>query len=673
MNFNLAHLLSSYFIIFLGQAGLLLTGELSLGYLITASVALAVGLLRDLSEKKEILPASLANFSIVAVFAVTLTFIFILQAPPLQEIVQFLLALQAVKLLGPKKRRDWLHLYLLSFFSLIAAAALSVELSFAWIFLAYLFSAPWVLVLLHLKTATESAGANPDGESRLLSWTLFRMMAGVDAVLLALTLFFFISFPRMGSGFLRNPWLSGSGLTGFSDQLTLGDVAEIQKSSAVAMRASVDHPEALNETQLYWRGMALDLFDGRNWRASPGNFIEVKRVGGSHVVHEQTKSSAPPVRQRISLEPTGSPVLFALNRPAAIIGSFSYVFRDSLGNLRAPAPFAFSIRYEALSYPEATWREAVPIGTLLQIPELDPRLARLAREITEAADQELAKARLLERYLKENYRYSLKELPVGNEDPLTAFLFEVRQGNCEYFSSALAVMLRSLGIPARVVNGYRGGEWNHYGQYFLIRQSHAHSWVEAYIADRGWLILDATPYILGPAPGGLFNSLAQLIDFLEGRWHLHIINFSFGQQRQLLATLSHPRRWLLSGVQGSLKGLTTSLRVKPGWWTGLVSVLTILALGAIGLRQWSVRKKYQRQAAILQATERYRSLLALLKKKGLNKEPGETPDELCEKVRVKKELVREFTGLYQAARFSGQQNLAATFQKMDELLFELRK
>ncbi len=674
MSFNLAFLFSSYFLVCLGLAGLFLTEELSPWYLLLASGALAVGLWSGVSGRRAILPGYLANLSMLGVFAITLFSIFILQAPPLQELVHFLLVLQAVKLLGPKEGRDWIHLYLLSFFSLIAASALSTEISFGVILFLYLFSAPWVLVLCHLKTATEAAGRNPDTENGLLNWALFRMMSSINVVLFSLTLFFFISFPRIGAGFFGNPWAVSSGVTGFSDRLTLGEVAEIQKSSSVAMRVSTDQPEILEGRELYWRGLALDLFDGRKWQRSTSDLVQVRRVGGTYLVREETKTLVPAVHQKISLEPTGSPALFTLNRPVAIFGTFFNVFRDSLGNLRTTSPFPFQVNYEVLSYLEAGWKERPPTKNLLQLPDLNPRIVELAQKVTEGVDEELRKAHLLERYLRENYRYSLKNLPVGGQDPLTIFLFEARQGNCEYFSSALAVMLRSLGIPARVVNGYHGGEWNPYGEYYIIRQSNAHSWVEAYFPEKGWVTLDSTPSVLSLAPTGLFISLTHFVDFLKLRWNRHVINFSSGDQYEILAALRRPPRWFAPGIRGlSLNQLSKPFQAQRSWWKGFVSLLVSLILGIIWLKKlW--KKKAQAEAPTRQATDRYSQLLTLLKKKGFRKKPSDTPDEFCRKAEIEKsELVREFTGLYQEARFSCLRDMTPGLKRMDQILLQLRK
>ena len=674
MNFYLVFFLSSYLLVFLGLAGLFLTEELSSPYLLLAAACLVLGALGEARTRKGFLPEIAANIAMLAVFVLTLFPIFVLQAPPLQELVHFLLALQAVKLLAPKKGRDWLQLYLLSFFSLLAAAALSVEVSFAAIFVCYLFAAPWVLVLFHLKTATESAGKIPDLESRLLSWSLFRLVGGLNVILLLLTLFFFVSFPRMGTGFFGNSWATGSAVTGFSDHLALGEVAEIQKNNAVAMRVSIE-PRVPQRGEFYWRGVALDFFDGRKWRKSSSDTTPLKRRGESYLVGEPVSNTALLVRQRITLEPSGSAAFFTLSGPVAVSGRIPYVFQDSLGNLQSAFPLPFQISYEVLSHPEAGRQGGIPTSNALQLPATDSRIIQLSHRVADGTNDEVKKARALERYLRETYRYSLTDLPVGEGDPLAVFLFDIRQGNCEYFASSLAVMLRSLGIPSRVVNGYLGGEWNPYGEYYLIRQSNAHSWVEAYFADRGWVTLDPTPPVPRPSGSDLFSSFTHLVDFLRMRWYRHVINFSFGDQYQIFTAIKRPDIWFGSGLRHfSLTELRKWLPAFTSSWIGLPLLLGCLALGWHWLKKIKSGKKAYARNLTFQATERYQRLLALLRKKNLIKKAGETADEFSQRAEGGGiGLVKEFTGLYQQARFSGRRDFSDGLNKMDQILLQLRQ
>ena len=674
MNFHVVFLLSSYLLVLLGQAGLFLTEELSSPYLLFAALATLLGATRELKGAREVLPSWIANIAILLVLALSLFSIFYLQALPLQELVHFLLALQAVKLVAAKKGRDWLQLYLLSFFSLLAASALSVEISFASIFLCYLFAAPWVLVLFHLKSATEAAGKSPDGEARLVSWSLFRLVGALDLVLLALTVFFFISFPRLSAGFFGNAWATGSGVTGFSDRLALGEVAEIQKNNAVAMRVIMEQAGPRDGAELYWRGVTLDLFDGRRWQKSRGDIAPLRRFGETYVVDESPSDASSLVRQRITLEPLGSPALFTLSAPVAISGRLPYLFRDSLGNLQTAYPPPFQISYEVLSRPEAGWKEKTLEAHALQLPPADPRILQLARRTTDGIPEQSGKARALERHLRENYRYSLQGLPVGGEEPLADFLFEARQGNCEYFASALAVMLRSLGIPARVVNGYLGAEWNPYGEYYVIRQSNAHSWVEAHFADQGWMRLDPTPAIPRPPRGNLFSSFTHFVDFLRMRWYRHVVNFTFMDQYELFTAIRQPNKWFEPGLRGrSVREMLRALPASGGWWMGLPFLLAGLVVAWKRLRS-RTKRKARVPGLAYQATERYRRLLDILKKRRLTKRSGETADEFSRRAEAGGfGPVGEFTSLYQKSRFSGARDFTRELGRMDQILIQLGK
>lgn len=657
---HLAFLLASYLLIFLGLIGLSLTEEISSPYLIAAWASFAVGAFIDYRGGKSFLPWIVANLLLLAVLALTAFSIFVLQAPPLQELVHFLLGLQAVKLVAPKGNRDWLQLYLLSFFDLVAAAALSVELYFAGIFLSYVLAAPFALVVFQLKRSLAAAGKEAD--DRLLGQPLARLVVEIDIVLVLLTLAFFLAFPRFGGGYFGYS-RGGGTVTGFSDRLALGEVAEIQKSNTVAMRVEVDRPDILRGRELYWRGLALDHFDGRRWQRSLSGLIPLRRVGESYTV-DGSERRGPLVRQKVFLEPVGSPALFSLNRPLVISGSFPNLFRDPLGNVRTAYPFPFPSSYEAVSYLETTFPEERLSGDFLQLPPLDPRIAELAQRRAAGLSDDLQKARALERYLKATYHYTLEGLPSGERDPLAVFLFELRRGNCEYFASSLAVMLRQLGIPARVVNGYRGGEWNPYGEYFLIRQVNAHSWVEAYVSGRGWITLDPTPPNLDLTRPRLLSPVTDLFDYLRMRWYRYVINFSHLDQYQFFTALRRPDHWFRPRLPRiSWPELRRSIS-RNG--------LAAAALIVIGLAvAWRLRRKMRRarpgEAGFdTLATERYRRFLRLVK---VRKKGAETADEFLERLGTGRlPLLEEFTRLYQECRFSGRKDSRPLLRRMDEIL-----
>lgn len=674
MTFRLLFLTSSYLLIFLGMFGLFMTEEISLPYLALAATGFLFGIAREVSGGKALLPPLAQSFLLAAVFAHTVIAIFVLRELPLIALAQFLLALQAVKLLALKKGKDWSLLYLLSFFSIVSASALSVEMFFAAIFVAYLFLAPWVLVLFQLKEGAEAAGMDPNREPRLLGWRLFRLVASVNIVLFVLTLLLFVTFPRIGVGLFGDVLASGSAVIGFSDRLALGEVSKIQKNGAVAMRVTLDQA-APGEKELYWRGIALDHFDGRKWQKSTNDTVTLKRAGETYRLGAPVERRSALIHQKIILEPTGSAVLFALSKPVMISGRLGYLFLDSMGNVLTLQPHPFQISYEVFSYPEPGWSDEPPGKNFLQLPALHPRIVSLSRQITEGLSDEGKKVQALERFLRANYRYTLEDLPVGNEDPLAAFLFDVKQGNCEYFASAMAMMLRSLGIPARVVNGYLGGEWNPYGEYYLIRQSNAHSWVEAYLSGQGWVRFDPTPSAPRGRTRALFSSFTHLADFLRLNWYRYVINFGLADQYQIFKLLKRPHHWLGTGQRGfSLRDLSARFSARPIGWAELGVLILALPLVWIGLRKLRSGRKASSRIAPHQATERYRRFLKLCARRGLKKRTGETADEFSRRAGCGDSgLVTEFTSLYQQTRFSAPTDFSGGLKHMDQILLKLAK
>ncbi len=403
MRFSFVFLCSSYLLVGLGYVGLLFTGELSYPYLVLAGFSIILAMLGEARGGAGFLPAPLANIIMMGVFVLTIVSIFIFKSPPVQEVIHFLLALQAVKLAAPKKRRDWMQLYLLSFFSVVSAAALSVEVSFAFIFVVYLFTAPWVLVVFHLKEAMEKAGKDPEAHSHLIGWPLFRLVGKISGCLFVFMLIFFIALPRFGTGLWGDSWSGGFGVTGFSDRLSLGDVAEIKKNSAVAMRVKISGVDLFKKKTHYWRGISLDRFDGRKWDRSVTTLTRISRVGGSYMVGKWEDNQAPLLRQEIILEPTGSQALFALGRPVMISGRLRQLYKDSMGNLRSSYPFPFQVSYSVLSYADGKGNGNPVGGNFLQLPDLDPRIANLSRRITAGINGPMRKARALENYLQNNY------------------------------------------------------------------------------------------------------------------------------------------------------------------------------------------------------------------------------------------------------------------------------
>jgi hypothetical protein len=273
-----------------------------------------------------------------------------------------------------------------------------------------------------------------------------------------------------------------------------------------------------------------------------------------------------------------------------------------------------------------------------------------------------AAARRIQDQLSGNYRYTLVLRRQSALPPLEEFLFVRRSGNCEYFAAAMAVMLRTVGIPSRVVAGFQRGEWNPYGRYFMVRLSDAHSWVEAYIEGRGWVPFDPSPR--GDAEEGApRGSIALYLDAARMRWYRYVVNWSLRDQVQLAQTvhrqagdlrlgLSWPRDWRVSPALPTVGGL-----------------LVVLALGWLIGRLPAVRGGTGGPAAV---PAFYARALRLLARRGLVPGAAETARQFASRVREaapeRAEVFVRLTHLYERTRFGAVALTEADWQEVTHSL-----
>lgn len=462
-------------------------------------------------------------------------------------IVELLVAIQIIKLLSVRSDRDYFQLYAVSFFQLLAAATLSESLGFAVSFLLYMLVATWTLLALHLR---EEAAAQPPGETLALG-RLFTLPFAATTTLLTLgalvvTLAIFFVVPRVGRGFLQRAAPNPVKLTGFADSVRLGEVGDIKTDPTVVMRVRAPAPEALGEPIRFWRGSAFDRYDGVAWSRSVVDKRQVVAGADGRIDLGGEPPRGQVIEQTILLEPIDTPVLFSAGRPLALEAvtagwhGFPFVYRDGMGSLTAPwkpysrleyavtadlgRPRPDALRHAGRSDPGVARR-------YLELPPLDVRVAALAADVTRGAASPYDQALALEAHLRSAYAYSLTVRPTAGVPPLEDFLFNTKRGYCEYSATAMAIMLRTLGIPSRMVSGFLRGEWNEYGGYYLVRQSEAHTWVEAYFPGHGWVAFDPTPpagTVIGS--GGGLSRLARYLDAIRSRWNRYIVSYSLTDQ-----------------------------------------------------------------------------------------------------------------------------------------------
>ena len=656
LTFDKQFLIAGHAVALVGVGALATTHEVGTPYVAMALGGLSWSAWRDWRHSKLEISAGAANVAILAALCMSLAPVALRGASPVRAIGEFLLVLAGLKAVARKENRDWLQIFVLSFFQLLAAAALTVEPVFALLFLAYLVLAPCALVLFLLR---REVGGSPSArrleEEPFVEPSLFRSIAATTVVLFVSTLVIFIVFPRVGAGYFAAPFSGGSMLTGFSEEVGLGGLAELKQDSSVALRVTVDRPELFAGAR--WRGIALDHFDGRSWRRRPQEARPLIRPEFGVFTSAATGPRGSVVHEDIILEPQDSSALFIAGFPLEIRGRFSEVAMDSIANLRVIRPTGVRTRYQVVA--SLAPRRTPPTAETLSLPRIDPRIAELARAQVGGLSRDRDRADALLGYLHHGFHYSLTPGGTGHEDPLVRFLFETRTGFCEHFASAYAVMLRAIGIPSVVVSGYAGGEWNPYGNYFLVRQSDAHSWVEAYV-DGEWRTFDPTP-ASAPAERTWSRRFGDAVDALQMRWYRYVINFTLEDQAQAALSLrdSMQRFWEgLSRDWWSSSSADGDEQTEGGTFPWRAALLALLAAP---LAAWLWRRQRGPQAArqpdASDVTRRYVRLLRALAAHGLEKRPAETPLEFYQRIAPRLDGkagdVARVTALYQEARFSG--------------------
>ena len=614
--------------------------------------------------------------------------------------VHFLLFIMLVRLYSARTDRDAHFLVMLAFAAVLASAVLTVDTAFLFLFFFFLMFAIATYASLELRRGADGALLPPAANHPERENKLARAL-GIATVSVSLgsiacgTVLFFI-FPRISAGYLGKTSFNPTLLSGFSDQIELGQIGEIKKSGAVVMRVETGAP--VNYPGLRWRGNALVNFDGRRWTSVERKPDQLDANSEGWIpLRERPKPGelrGELLQFTVLQEPMATDALFVPGNGLAVRGNFTgevggvsrrrnYIYRDLTGSLLNPFHNYVAIRYTGLSQlPLLDHARLQSAGTdyprdiaetYLQLPpEIDRRIAALARSATERAATTYDKAAGLENFLKTRYSYTLELTGNPGKDPLAHFLFETRAGHCEYFASAMTVMLRTLGIPAREVNGFLPGEYNDLGGDYIVRASDAHSWVEAYFPGNGWIVFDPTP--AAPATKiGLLARLSQFADWAELTWNDWVIGYDFARQTALALNVQmRSRNWRelaatwFSEKQQSFKNRMTAWQLKHKIFGFLLPILLLTLLGGLrygrlenllrGLRiSLQLRGKNVDAVRTLMASQLYEEMLQLMGRHGYQRAEAQTAFEFAAGVRKPSLIapVKEFTQIYSEARFGG--------------------
>ena len=477
-----------------------------------------------------------------------------------------LIVMAGMKLLETRTVRDLTVVVFLSYFALFAAFLYNQNV----LLLPYMVLAAGLLTMTLMRIHQTEAMPLRDAAK-----TTAKML--LQAVPLAVLLFLF--FPRVPGQFWAVP-ARERGISGLSEEMTPGDVSELSLSSAVAFRVKFEG-EAPPPRERYWRGPVMHQFDGRTWR-----------YAGTSYTPQQVASSGATYRYRITLEPQQRNWIFALDMVTNWDQQRAYRAED----------FQLYARQQQLSVLTSFELESTP--TYVTTSELrndlrrmdtyiprnrNTRTIELARQMRESAGSDEAFIQsVLTKFGSEEFYYTLQP-PALDANAVDDFLFNTRRGFCEHFASAFTVMARSVGIPARIVTGYQGGEFNSMGGYFTVRQSDAHAWSEVWLEGQGWQRIDPTAAIAPEriergldaaisseetVPGrmlrqnALFSKLRMAWDAANTFWNDQVVQFGENQQNWLLElfNIKNPRwEYLGVGLIVALAGFFAILSAYLSW------------------------------------------------------------------------------------------------------------
>jgi len=663
-----------------GYAGVALSGYLDRAILIFMGLALLARALQIFGVIRVVLPSRLVEFCALACILYYPVDYFYLSRDFLLATVHMIIFLAVLKILSARTQRDHFYALSIAFLELLASAILSSGISF------FLVLAVFLCCLIAALTSGEirRAASKPQivaHTARLRIAPRLAILAfSVTSGILIITAGLFFLLPRTASAALRGLARHSYHLSGFSNQVRLGEVGELQLDARTIMRVKPYNGIQL-PLGLKWRGMILSRFDGRIWSASfRWQDLRTERGVVQVATDEERRLTGKTVLYRVDLSPVDSDALFIAGLPSFLNVGVPLLRRTEGGGYRLGSIPADAIRYEvssSISTPLApgrgmsqTWERE----QYLQLPALDPRIPVLARQLMGEGD-DLSRVRSLEKHLRSDYGYSLKFPSVQPKDPLADFLFTRKQGHCEYFASSMAVMLRTQGIPSRVVNGFAGSTYNPISDLYMIRASDAHSWVEAFIEGPGWMTFDPTPSVPRPNAPSLWTTIGYYLDAADAFWQEWVMDYDLARQFVLGATIELGLRditWLWHPDSPHVPRISQQTMTHYGVpaFLLIVAIGMLVAFGQSWLEMarsaWLVRGIRAGGAKPGDAAILYQHLLKIMKKRGYEKPAWFTPREFAATVRLR--AVDEFTEGYNALRYGGD---AAAAERMKKILQDL--
>lgn len=537
------------------------------------------------------------------------------------------------RLLNPWSRGELRQVFLIIYLAFFLVSGLTISPWYFPLFIAWTaLAGAWLM----LQSGADAAAPR--------AWTpsLARLLvAGA-----ALGAFVFASAPRVEGWRRFNPFVASgidklqvrsSSVMGFTERVALGHFGTIRKSSARVLRVApaVPPPPGTLPPAIKVRGSAFDRFDGIAWTKDPMDFryrargrnfkttagrAWAARTGDALTFPVPAPASGTGADYEMTVYPMQVSVLFAPGGLWHADGIAEAAWTDHTGSVYMASNYMTGAKYTARVLPPGSLptdgaldlAERARRAALITPAGTDGRVAALAAEWTKGLQDPEAKVRAVTARLRRGYSYSTYS--DGRGTGLPGFLFETKSGNCEYFATAAAILLRHAGVPTRLVSGFSVDEWNQYGRFYDVRQSDAHAWIEAEIPGKGWLAFDPTPPVSGLelSADAIMRRLERWAEAAQASWYRNIIGYDQLSQRNTFL------RW---GFGRTMEDLRRALeRLLRG---GLA-----LAFAA-GLLSWAARELAR---LVFRRGDAYERAEVALARAGLRRRPSQTPREFAAEV-----------------------------------------
>jgi transglutaminase-like putative cysteine protease len=685
--FSLLGLLASGYLAVAGSAYLDLPTVVLTGGGILLRALMVAGMVRlNISERA----ATFAALVYAAFFPLDY---FLLSRDLLTAAVHLVFFLAVLRILTASSNRDNLYIAVIAFLELLAASILSINFNFFLCLNLFLLFAIAALSSGEIRRSMRRAATTSRAGMKHFHSRLALLAVWIALGILTLTAGMFFLLPRTADAALSTLTSRHIRVPGYSEHVTLGDIGEFKISSRAVMHVAIYGNQSMGPAK--WRGDVLSDFDGWTWSRGvlPSDHAILSKKG-----HISLGVRAGQQRSyRVEFTDLDSRNLFFAGTPETVEGLLDGTeVEPGTGCFRLPQTPPSDFRYDVfavLEDPPETAALVYPTPILdlrrrelyLRLPALDPRIAELARSMTAGAANDLARARAIEQGLRTGYGYTL-ELPRRQvKDPLADFLFVRRKGHCEYFASAMAVMLRTLGIPSRLATGFQLGQYNPISDLWVVRASDAHSWVEAWIPGHGWTTFDPTPPDFSSHSLSVFSKFGLYLDAAETFWQQWVVGYDPHHQGTLADRIQQAVRRLGIGWSNSLAGAGSKWAARGKVWlrqfgpAALAGLLMVCSIWARGPRLWRalrVRRRVERvrrgEASGADATLLYERMLQVLRRQGYQKPVWFTPLEFARSLPATPlgQRVEQFTAAYNDVRYGGRTEAAP---RMSRLLDELER